>query len=83
MFNKSKLFVAGAILTMAASSAMAASKHAAVTHQFGRDATSAYAQSQATAAPRTGHVIVDGQDQGWDPDPLVRLKLLTDPPHGN
>jgi hypothetical protein len=39
------------------------------------------APSRSMAAPRE-HVVVDGIDQGTDPDPLVRLQLLRDPPHG-
>jgi hypothetical protein len=37
-------------------------------------------RSQA-ATPR-GDIIVGGENQGTDPDPLVRLQLQIDPPHG-
>ena len=29
-----------------------------------------------------GDIIVNGENQGTDPDPLVRLNLQRDPPHG-
>jgi hypothetical protein len=39
-----------------------------------------YGRTEAPAA--RGHIIVDGVDQGTDPDPIVRMQILRDPPIG-
>ena len=46
-------------------------------------ASAAYAaQSNANAAARSRDVVVNSQNQGTDPNPLVRLDLQRDPPMG-
>jgi hypothetical protein len=83
MLTKSKIILAAVILLSAASSAMAASKHSAAQTYVPQwnDAAHSYARAPQISAAPAGHVIVDGMDQGWDPDPLVRLDLLRDPPY--
>jgi hypothetical protein len=44
-------------------------------HAFGQARPDRFMSSQPE------HVIVNGIDQGTDPDPLIRLQLLRDPPH--
>ena len=45
-----------------------------------RSARKTYGRAEAPAA--RGHIIVDGVDQGTDPDPIVRMQILRDPPIG-
>ena len=78
-----KLIMLAALSLMAASPALARSQahHAS---QIEPVAPAAYAaQAAARNLPvRSRDVVVNGQDQGTDPNVLVRLDLQRDPPMG-
>jgi hypothetical protein len=50
---------------------------AAPTQAFGQ----ALHPGQRFVTPRRD-IVVGGEDQGTDPDPIIREQLLRDPPHG-
>ena len=90
-----KLMIGLALTAMAASPALAAGKYHRATASeaqasdnaivtgstmpAGADAY-AYAPDTTYMAPAPGAVFVQGEYQGADPDPLIRLQLLRDPP---
>jgi hypothetical protein len=78
---KKFIMLAGVALMLTSPAfARSQSHHAARTEPT---ASAAYAaQSGTNVATRSRDLVVNGQNQGTDPNPLVRLDLQRDPPMG-
>jgi opacity protein-like surface antigen len=83
-----KLLVMVTLVSAIASPAMArpVQHHAAQWNSNYSSAANAFGQAgvnvRGQSAASRGHIIVNGNDEGTDPDPLVRMELRRDPPNG-
>jgi hypothetical protein len=83
-----KFIVLAGLALIAATPALARSQHrhntapATQNEPVGTEAYGAQNYGRTGAPAARGHIIVDGVDQGTDPDPLVRMQILRDPPIG-
>jgi hypothetical protein len=84
MLTKTAFALVGAVI-LGSAPALAGQTHRhapATAHSWTIPASQAFASARTgrfATAPRN-HIIVNGLDQGTDPDPNVRLMLQVDPP---